>query len=64
MWDKKLCHIIIYYNYGDGSLKNFQDIAYIKKQFIHQQEALLSTIYNMTYEEIIDSFSFENAYPK
>lgn len=63
-WKKKLCHVIIYYNFGDGTKKSFQDIAYIIKQFIHQDEAILSAINNMSYEEILDFFSFENSYPK
>ena len=56
-WNQNKAHVFIFYQYGDGSRENVQRISYLLKQFLHQNALFLNTLYEQSYDEVVDCFN-------
>lgn len=56
LWQRRKASVFIFYQQGDGSPENVQIISYLLKQFIHQNDLFLNTLYRRSYRDIISIF--------
>ena len=48
--------VYIFYQQGNGSKENVQIISYLLKQFIHQNELFINTLYDRSYKDVVGIF--------
>lgn len=57
LWNNQRSTVFIFYQHGDGTLRNMQLISYLLTQFIHKSDSYINSLYKLRYNEIIKSFS-------
>ncbi|MFR0979424.1 MAG: hypothetical protein ACLSFJ_08245, partial [Holdemania filiformis] len=56
LWERAKASVYIFYQQGNGSKENVQIISYLLKQFIHQNELFINTLYDRSYKDVVGIF--------